>query len=337
MSEGIRTRSKDNRRSNSTSQKTGNVRQVHFKSSLSSDLTFLFPDNDGSKLMVEKHRLMDKSDVFRAQFATSLKDSHVHLITINDISFNTFLLMINHLYDQKVAINEENCLEMLYASRKYCINTLTYDIIKFLVGFIKKENLAEHFEAIDKFGLKMLNEHMVNICTTSPLMIIERLTISSPHKRILEIILQSSCLPCSEFDLYRTILRMLKREFRRLRKPIIEEEFRKELGSMVYLIRFPSMTSKELIACGMKPSLLSGQELIDIQLWVEGQVFTNTLQHFSASPRFAKAIPHTNRNASLSSSNASTCAIENAPSTTQRNASNSNVCTCGMCITPPTP
>lgn len=63
------------------------------------------------------------------------------------------------------------------------------------------------------------------------------------------------------------------------------EDFWKDLGKMVNLIRFPCMSVKEFVLCGRKPSLLTNKQLIDCLLWVQEGEFTDTLQDFSSDQR----------------------------------------------------
>ncbi|XP_055716303.1 BTB/POZ domain-containing protein 3-like [Phlebotomus papatasi] len=248
------------------------------------DIKFIFPRDSGAILLAEKYRLADKSEVFRKLFGSSSGgQEHGEQISITDISYEMFRIMIRHIYNKVVEISEQNFLEILYASRKYFVETLTYMVIKFVMKFINEENLAKYFESIDKFQIKMLNDHMKKVCKASPLTIIKSLTCSEAHKRILEIILESSDLPCSEFELYSAIVKMLKSE--RGNGILSNEDLQKKLGKLVYLIRFPTMSIKELILCGKKPSLLTSQQIVDLLLWVQENTYSNSLQFFSNVPR----------------------------------------------------
>uniref|UniRef100_A0A1B0CWT7 BTB domain-containing protein n=1 Tax=Lutzomyia longipalpis TaxID=7200 RepID=A0A1B0CWT7_LUTLO len=104
-----------------------------------------------------------------------------------------------------------------------------------------------------------------------------------PHKRILEIILESTSFSISEFELYTAIVDMLKRNYEG--RVYSEEDFRKKMGRMIYLIRFPTMTVPELVSCAKKPSLLNERQLLDLQLWVQEKIYTDTLQFFSVVSR----------------------------------------------------
>lgn len=244
------------------------------------DVKFFFPNNGGATLLAEKVELANKSEVFKNQFACDTIDNGVgESILITDISFNAFSKVISHIYGTEIVMDRANFREILYASRKYFLDDLTTLVIQFLRKFLNADNLAEHFEFIEKFDIKMLNDCIANHCRNSPLTVINTLTISAPHKRILNIILKSPIISCSEYELYHAIVTMLIRQ--QENKVFDEEGFKKELGKMIYLIRFPTMTVSQLISCGTKPSLLTEKQLVDLLLWVQGKKFSNTSQFFS--------------------------------------------------------
>ncbi|XP_055716707.1 BTB/POZ domain-containing protein 6-B-like [Phlebotomus papatasi] len=253
------------------------------------DVKFLFPNNGGATLLAEKVELANKSEVFKNQFSCDITDNGGReSIPITDISFDTFSKMISHIYGTKIAIDKANFREILYVSRKYFLDDLTVLVIEFLKQFLNADNLAEHFEFIEKFDIKMLNDYMAYHCRKFPLTVINTLTISAPHKRILHIILKSPIISCTEYDLYQAVVTMLIRQQKN--KVFDEEIFKKELGKMIYLIRFPTMTVSQLISCGTKPSLLSEKQLVDLLLWVQDKKFSTTLQFFSNVQRFNENI-----------------------------------------------
>ncbi|XP_059619677.1 uncharacterized protein LOC132263752 [Phlebotomus argentipes] len=245
------------------------------------DIMFIFPDDSGAIVTAEKFTLADKSEVFEKQFPPS--SSEIERVSIADISFDTFVEFVKHIYGTAIDINEENYLELLYASTKYFVDDLTHMIVGFLKGFLDSGNVVQHFEFIEKFDIKMLNDYMKRLFVKFPLDVIKSLTISAPHKRILKIILKSPSLPVSEFDLYKAILKMKcsKKKIRSRRGTRLRED----LGKLIYLIRFPCMTVKELISCGEPPSLLTHKELVDFLLWVEKDLYSDTIRHFSTTRR----------------------------------------------------
>ncbi|XP_055687783.1 uncharacterized protein LOC129792593 [Lutzomyia longipalpis] len=268
--------------------RTGRDDFIHYYFGTYQDLAFTFPsDKESSKIFVEKHLVVSKGEAFK-----SFKRGAQNVIT--DVSLDTFKEMIQHIYGgPHVNIHEGNFLEILRASRKFSVHSLTYEVLLFLVDFLNGENLPKYFVEIDKFSIKMINDFMRHTCIVSPLVIIENLTISNPaYKRLLSIILEFPCLSCTEFELYNGIMSMLKKEFQRLKKPLIDEEFRNELGQMIYLIRFPAMSLEDLMECAKKPTLLTSQELIDIQMWVKERIFSQSLQFFSVAPRLTRLHPN---------------------------------------------
>ncbi|XP_059619601.1 actin-binding protein IPP-like [Phlebotomus argentipes] len=250
----------------------------------SPDICFIFPNHGGAIITAEKFALAKKSELFEKQFPPSRNeiDATSERVAITEISVDTFAKFVKHIYGTAIDIDEENYLELLYASTKYFVDDLTHMIVEFLKGFLDSGNVVQHFEFIEKFNIKMLNDYMKRLFVKFPLDVIKSLTISAPHKRILKMILKSPFLPVSEFDLYKAILKM-----KCLEQNVVHhgERLRKDLGKLIYLIRFPCMTVKELISCGETPTLLTHKELVDFLLWVEKDQYSDTIRSFSTDNR----------------------------------------------------
>ncbi|XP_055691400.1 uncharacterized protein LOC129794631 [Lutzomyia longipalpis] len=247
------------------------------------DVKFFFPNNGGALLLAEKVKFARISEIFRKQLPTSNAENGERVV-ITDISFEIFNNVVKFIYGEELTIYEENYLEILYIGKKYFLYEIIHKVIKFIYTFINADNMADHFEFIDKFDISSLNDFMKGICISSPLVVIRKLTKSIPHKRILQIILESPCLPCSEYELYQAIVDTY---FRNVDKEVfdISKYIRDELGKLIFLIRFPTMTNKEIINCTKYPSLLTKEQSMDFLLWIEDKIFTDSLQYFSSVPR----------------------------------------------------
>ncbi|XP_055708192.1 BTB/POZ domain-containing protein 2-like [Phlebotomus papatasi] len=251
-------------------------------------ITFEFPDNGGTFLLADKEQLVNISEVFEKQILSELNRENEKIV-IKDISLEIFSMMIEFSYDGSIEIYEKNYLEILYAAKKYFYYDLLNKVVEFLLEFINVDNLTDHFEFIEKFELKSVMDHINILCIRNPLKVIQHITFTEDHMRILKVILESPVLPCTEYTLYYTIIETMKGQLQELlrgkSKKMLGEIMRKKLGPLIYLIRFPTMSVDELILCAKPPSLLKDKEIVDFQLWSKLQVFTETLLCFSRIPR----------------------------------------------------
>ncbi|XP_055693112.1 uncharacterized protein LOC129795672 [Lutzomyia longipalpis] len=252
------------------------------------DVTFFFPDNGGAQLLVEKRKLAQSSVVFQKQFSEGFESSD--RIAIKDISFDTFNVAMKEIYGSSIEIRESNYQELLYVASKYFIYTLIEKIIQFALTFISAKNLTEHFEAIERYEIKRLNDHIEDICVRHPLEIIEKLDCTKAHMNLLKIILQSSNLTCSEYDLYVAVVNMMKEASKDALD--VATEMRKKLGNLINFIRFPVMSIDELILCAKPPSLLTKEQALDLLLWVKCGIYSESVQFFSTNSR---SIPNFDR------------------------------------------
>ncbi|GAB0093361.1 hypothetical protein DMENIID0001_084510 [Sergentomyia squamirostris] len=231
-------------------------------------------------IMARKSKLGHKSEVFKAQFASGIEGKRIN---IPDISFEIFYLLIRNIYDYEIQVTPENFMEIFYASRKYFVHDLTTKVVLFVLGFIQAINLAEYFDELEKFDIKTITDHIISLCGRFPIHVIRTLkwTVKS-HKTILKIILESPIINCPEFHVYREMMQMIENTCGNQNWLDVQKEF----GTMIHLVRFPTMSVTEVIKCGKPPTFLTAKQAFDIVLWIQERAFTETLQFFSAMPRF---------------------------------------------------
>ncbi|GAB0095753.1 hypothetical protein DMENIID0001_111740 [Sergentomyia squamirostris] len=257
------------------------------------DVTFVFPNDGGAMALAKKSKLIDANQVFEKQFTSGLESVS---ITVTDISFATFNSLIRHIYElDEVVVNSENCVEILYCSRKYFLDRLTMKVIEFInavdtcvysrktARFESTPDLLNYYVEFEKFDIKLLNEVISNrICLYDPIFNIKEMNLrSEAHMKLLKIILDSSVLSCSEYDLYQAVIEMMKKTKGDLRW----DQVKKKFGHLIYLIRFPTMTVEQLVKCRKQPCFLTSSEIVDLQLWKQERTFTQSLLKFSIIPR----------------------------------------------------
>ncbi|GAB0095752.1 hypothetical protein DMENIID0001_111730 [Sergentomyia squamirostris] len=257
------------------------------------DVTFVFPNDGGAMALAKKSKLIDANQVFEKQFTSGLESDP---ITVTDISFATFNSLIRHIYEiDEVVVNSENCMDILYCSRKYFLDRLTMKVIEFINTvtvwrlsetthqMVKTPDLLKYYVEFEKFDIKLLNEVITNrICHCDPIYIIKEMNLrSEAHMKLLKIILDSSVLNCSEYDLYQAVIEMMKKTKGDLRW----DQVKKKFGHLIYLIRFPMMTVDQLVKCRKQPCFLTSSEIVDLQLWKQERTFTESLLQFSIIPR----------------------------------------------------
>ncbi|GAB0100989.1 hypothetical protein DMENIID0001_171060 [Sergentomyia squamirostris] len=216
------------------------------------DVTFVFPNDGGSTFATRKFELSRSSEVFAKMFASGLETDR---IIIEDITICSFDKMIRHL-------NGEEILEAC----SYVYNNI-----------MDAKSLLRYYPDIKKFNLTYLNHHITNLCIRIPKDIIDNMNINcDDHLEILKIILECEYLLISEFNLYGTIMKMIKRTS----GDLTWDEVKGKLGKLIYLIRFPTMTVDELVMCAKRPSLLTGEQMMNLMLYAKEKMFTETIELF---------------------------------------------------------
>ncbi|GAB0100990.1 hypothetical protein DMENIID0001_171070 [Sergentomyia squamirostris] len=239
------------------------------------DVTFVFPNDGESTFATRKFKLAQWSEVFAKMFASGLESDR---IIIKDITIGSFYKMIRHLNGEEITVDESNFLEMLHISRKYFLNTLTSKVYSYVQNYIvNSESILKYYPDIKKYHLTLLDNHIKRVCIRFPNEIIDNMNINcDDHLEMLKIILESDFLCISEFELYTKIMKMIKQTI----NDYTWDEVKGKLGKLIYLIRFPAMTVNELIQCAKPLSLLTVEQIMNLQLYVMEGIFTETLQLF---------------------------------------------------------
>ncbi|XP_055686982.1 BTB/POZ domain-containing protein 6-like isoform X2 [Lutzomyia longipalpis] len=259
------------------------------KYGLKPDVVFVFPQYGDATIHAEKFQLANESDVFKTHF-TSENWNNSDPIEISDISFEIFNIMMKFIYGkgEDSDVTDENRVQILYATRKYLINDLTYKCIKFMPiswNFFFFNDLEALYILSDS-GLRSVGDYLENWSRQNATQIIPNMTrfdTYEPQKRLLKAILESPVLHCTELELYKAVLQLMMNKYKG--EVYDEDKWRSELGSLIYLIRFPTMTLQELTECCKRPTLLTKEQVYDLQLWVQKKISSDTVFSFSISHR----------------------------------------------------
>ncbi|XP_055679957.1 BTB/POZ domain-containing protein 3-like [Lutzomyia longipalpis] len=250
------------------------------------DVTFVFPLEHGAVVRAERLKLKQRSEVFRRMFSAEFLSNQP--IEITDISVDIFNDLMKYIFNEFIlTVSVANYREILYIATKYMIAPLIQKVISVAVNLMTQWNLGEHFETFERYQIKKLDDKIQEVFEMDPLTVIHNLKNGSDSEmRLVKLILQSPVLKCSEYALCDAVTRFMERTVVLSEEKMdIGEEMRRKFGKMIYLIRFPVMSLKELILCGKEPSLLPKDLFADLLLWVEAGEYSESVQFFSTKKR----------------------------------------------------
>ncbi|RIB05899.1 BTB/POZ protein [Gigaspora rosea] len=99
-----------------------------------------------------------KSDYFRALFNSKMMESNDMSLSLKDVSYNTFKTILDYLYTGNInnISTMEEWIDLLYASSRFLISSLTQLCEKNLVGFVNDQNADEFTNISIECGAQLL-------------------------------------------------------------------------------------------------------------------------------------------------------------------------------------
>ena len=158
-----------------------------------------------TKVILPAHKfiLCSASSVFYTMFYGSLPESSQNVI-ISDIKSETFIEMLRYLYcDQIDALDDVNCLlGLLYASRKYLLNSLFEQTTKILMHMLSSQNACLVLESAIMFEITDLTHQALEFVDAQTDICLKSENILGISLQTLTLILQRQTLTASEVSLF---------------------------------------------------------------------------------------------------------------------------------------
>lgn len=133
------------------------------KSTFSSDMIYIINNPEYSDIEFEvegesvyawKGILCARSEFFRAMFHSSLKESSINKITINDVSHSVFLKIVHYIYTDYLDVSSlqlDEAIRVLSVSDRYILKRLKKMVEMSLVGQIEENNVVTLFLSADLY------------------------------------------------------------------------------------------------------------------------------------------------------------------------------------------
>lgn len=107
---------------------------------------------DDKEIHAHKFILVVRSPVFKALFATDMKEKQLGVIEIEDVSFEAFSAFLEFLYGEKYD-SSDYAAELLYLADKYEVPDLKTRAANDLIDHITKENAVETMLTFDRLQM----------------------------------------------------------------------------------------------------------------------------------------------------------------------------------------
>lgn len=233
-----------------------------------SDVTFCV---EGEYVAAHRFPLAVRSDVFKAMFYGPASTEN-KIIKVDDISMDTFKIVLLYIYTDQINIMKQNVIELLYAAHKYNLGFLEDKCERFIesnksvVNALLVYGQLYHFDAFLSLKMSMLSY----ICDNFYERFSDPECFTVIHsveclKYLMEKIAAIEHEPDHgrfEYDLFEMIVRWAKMKCRENHVPEDAVNIRKYLDGVEEFIRFSKMNLEVLGKCSsICPEFFSSEEM----------------------------------------------------------------------------
>ncbi len=240
-----------------------------FNNELLSDVKFVVRDSQGGsesmkKIPAHKFLLAISSPVFFAMFYGELAETR-DSIDISDCEYKSLLELFRFMYSDKVNLNPDNVMQVLYLAKKYMLPSLADKCTEYLGKNLDASNVfhvlpdAQKYEEKDLVNRcwEVIDKEADEAVTSDGFVTIERL--------VLEELVERDSLTVKEVELFKAVDCWATKECEKQGLAAEGSVKRRILGErIVKAIRFPVMEEKEFAGIVLDSGILTQRESFDM-------------------------------------------------------------------------
>ncbi|KAI6191382.1 BTB/POZ domain-containing protein 2 [Aphelenchoides bicaudatus] len=194
--------------------------------------------------------------------------SPIEVVRVPDIAPSAFKKMIDFIYNdfdsKNVHLNENNVMEVLYAAKKYAIDQLVSECVRFLLKGLTASNAVCLLGQARLFHENTLIDRCFEMIDRNTDLSLQPQNVEeTDHDTLLELLSRTQLDPSSELVIFNAALSWAKAECERQKIDASIANMREQLGVALKLIRFPRMTVQEF-GIVASSSLLTCEEIAEV-------------------------------------------------------------------------
>ncbi|XP_063413366.1 BTB/POZ domain-containing protein 6-like [Mytilus trossulus] len=206
------------------------------------DVTF-HVGSDRSPIKAHKYMLASASPVFYSMYGGPLSEKGD--VEIVDMTQEHFKMMLMYIYtDNTIMIDAKSITGLMYSSEKYMLVNLKEQCSEFLNTNIDIDHACDVFQTANDFHMEDLKTNALNFIFKNPRECLDSDDFNHLSAECVKLIVESDKLNCEEEIVFKTMIKWAKLRCEKQSIPTTNENIRKALGNLLYLIRFPCMTPK---------------------------------------------------------------------------------------------
>ncbi|XP_071127678.1 BTB/POZ domain-containing protein 6-like [Mytilus edulis] len=223
-----------------------------------------------SVIKAHKYMLASASPVFYKMFEGPLAETGS--VEIVDIEPEHFNLILKYIYTDKEVVDSKNIIGLMYGSEKYMIQPLKDQCSKFLSSNVTSDDHAcIVYQTAHDFHIEDIKTRALNHIFENGNRCIESTDFLCLTEECLKVIIKSDTLDCREDVLYDRMVKWAKLRCKEETLTTTDENIRKLLGDLLYLIRFPCMKPHIFTEKVSSANILSHEEIVRVYQFNTGQ------------------------------------------------------------------
>merc|ERR1712137_627584 len=206
-------------------------------------------------------------------------------IEIPDMDPSSFLAVLRFVYTARVSLSPDTAMGTLYAAKKYGVTGLSDACVNFLRHSITRRNVCMIFAQAQMFDEGVLEKECLRMIERHAKDILDSAGFREIPPSGLRTILQSDRLGVREITIFRACLRWAECECKRQRLPPNKENKRQVLRDVYPHIRFPLVTTEEVVEEVVPSGVLTSEELVQLFSFLCAKPGHQPELIFSSQPR----------------------------------------------------
>ncbi|KAI6223111.1 BTB/POZ domain-containing protein 2 [Aphelenchoides fujianensis] len=222
------------------------------------------------RIFAHKFVLSVRSRVFAAMFHSAgfpqAAEGGRQEVVVPDIEPTTFRLVLRFVYADQLHVTADEVMGVVYAARKYEIQSMEAACIAWLKRHLDAENVFLVLEQARLFDLHELAAVAWEFVDAQPSAVLAGDSFAAVQYALLCELLARDSFGAREREIFEAALRWAHAEAKRQQLPPTNDALRAVLGDALRLVRFPLMSAQEFAAAVvLSPTpLLSEREQLDV-------------------------------------------------------------------------
>ena len=226
-----------------------------------SDITFKVKDK---KIKAHKLVLASASSVFDAMFYGPVAERRTEIEIVDCPDAELFEEFLSFVYTEDLFLTWDNLFPIAYLAKKYYIPSLTKECSKFLSRSLRADNVLEVLSQCVLMDEKEMTEQCLELIRVRIRQLVRTEEFLKLDLQLLKSILALNVLDIEEIDLFLAVDKWCIHHLEQQGKEVTPEGKREIMGNVVNLIRFPSLSVKELINSCLPSGLITKDQFVEL-------------------------------------------------------------------------